>query len=71
MRLRRRLPFHMSAGAVGRSRTQMAAVPTKLSVSNWIGLHVIWHTICHYTATGCHESSRAFRLGCPTSHLLK
>jgi hypothetical protein len=40
MRLRRRLPFHMSAGAVGRSRTQIAADPTKLSVSNWIGLRV-------------------------------
>lgn len=37
--LRRRLPFHMSSGAVGRSRTQMAAAPMKLSVSNWIGLH--------------------------------
>ena len=43
MRLRRRLPFHMSAGAVGRSRTQMAAVPTKLSVSNWIRLHIARH----------------------------
>ena len=48
MRLRRRLPFHMSAGAVGRSRTQMAAVPTKLSVSNWIGLHAVQHG-CHRT----------------------